>query len=343
MINRKSLSVLTATAIIAAGSTLNVSKTSAQEISLKLHTFIPPVARSFKNLKWWAEKVTKESGNRIQIKLFPSRQLGGKPSELYDQARKGFVDIIYSLAGFTPGRFPRLEVVELPFISGHTPKVVAPAIWSLYDKWFSKDFPDTHPIVLHAPGPFALFSHKPITKLEDLKGLKIRVSGRKLGEAFKSIGATPVGIPGIKMAEAFQRNVIDAVYTAWTISLPTKILRVANHYALPGFSSGVLMVIMNKKSYNRMPSDLKKIIDTNSGMALAKEFGQRWHNDDLPAIKIAKKSGKPMYIFSADDKQRWANASKNVVTGWITEMEKKGIDGKALLADMKKAITRFNK
>ena len=115
----------------------------------------------------------------------------------------------------------------------------------------------------------------------------------------------------------------------------------AKHYALPGFSSGVLMVIMNKKSYNRLPTDLKKIIDTNSGMTLAKEFGQRWHNDDLPAISIAKKSGKPMYIFSSHDKQRWANASKLVVSGWIADMKKKGIDGKALLADMKAAIKQF--
>lgn len=315
----------------------------AQEVSMRLHTFVPAVARSFKNLEWWAEKVRADSGDRIRIKLFPSRQLGGKPSELYDQARKGFVDIIYSLPGYTPGRFPRLEVVELPFVSGHSPRVVAPAIWSLYDKWFSKDFPDTHPIVLHAPGPFALFSHKPIAKLDDLRGLKVRVSGRTLGQAFKAIGATPVGIPGIKMAEAFQRNVIDAVYTAWTISLPTKIVRVASHYALPGLSSGVLMVVMNRKSYEKLPADLKKVIDNNSGMALAREFGERWHNDDMPAIAVAKKSGKPMYAFSANEKQRWERASRGVIEGWIADMKKKEIEGEALLADMRAAIAAFSK
>lgn len=339
----KKISLLTAAVTVAAGTMLAPPPAGAEEVLLRLHTFVPSVARSFKNLEWWAQKVEKESGNRIKIKLFPSRQLGGKPSELYDQARKGFVDIIYSLPGYTPGRFPRLEVVELPFISGYSPKVMAPAIWSLYDKWFSKDFVDTHPIVLHAPGPFALFSHKPINGLDDLKGLKIRVSGRTLGEAFKVVGATPVGIPGIKMAEAFQRNVIDAVYTAWTISLPTKIVRMADHYALPGLSSGVLMVVMNKKSYDKLPADLKKVIDANSGMALAKEYGRRWHNDDMPAIKAAKKSGKPIYTFSAEDKRRWAEASKIVTKRWIANMKKKGIDGVALIADMKAAIARFSK
>lgn len=337
----KSVKLLGLSAAVATAAMVSAPQVSAQEASLRLHTFVPAVARSFKNLDWWAKKVEKESNNRIQIKLFPSRQLGGKPSELYDQARKGFVDIIYSLPGYTPGRFPRLEVVELPFVSGHSPRIMAPAIWSMYDKWFSKDFPDTHPIVLHAPGPFGLFSHKPINGLDDLKGLKIRVSGRTLGQAFKTIGATPVGIPGIKMAEAFQRNVIDAVYTAWTISLPTKIVRVAKHYAMPGLSSGVLMVVMNKDSYNKLPADLKKVIDNNSGAVLAKEYGERWHNDDTPALNVAKKSGKPMYVFSDGDKQRWAAASEKVVKGWIADMKKKGIDGAALLADMKAAVKKF--
>ena len=315
----------------------------AQEISMRLHTFVPAVSSSFKNLEWWAQKVRTDSGDRIRIKLFPSRQLGGKPSELYDQARKGFVDIIYSLPGYTPGRFPRLEVAELPFVSGRSPRVMAPAIWSLYDKWFSKDFPDAHPIILHATGPFALFSHKPVAKLEDLKGLKIRVSGRTLGQAFKAVGATPVGIPGIKMAEAFQRNVIDAVYTGWSISLPTKIVRMASHYALPGMASGVLMVIMNRKSYDKLPADLKKVVDGNSGMTLAREFGERWHNDDLPAIAVAKKSGKPSYAFSEDEKQRWGQASKGVIDGWVADMKKKGIEGEALLADMRAAVAAFSK
>ena len=308
--------------ILAAGSFATPPALS-QEVSLRLHTFVPPVARSFKNLKWWAEKVETDSGGRIAIKLFPSRQLGGKASELYDQARKGFVDIIYSLPGYNPGRFPRLEVVELPFVAGYSPRIVAPAIWSLYDKWFSRDFPDTHPIVLHAPGPFGLFSHKPITRLDDLKGHKVRVSGRVLGEAFKTIGATPVGIPGVKMAEAFQRHVIDTVYTAWTISLPTKIVRVAKHYALPGLSSGVLMVVMNRGSYEKLPGDLREIIDRNSGMPLAREFGDRWHKDDLPALNVARKSGKPIYTFSDEDRRRWKEASKGVISNWVADMKKK--------------------
>ncbi len=315
----------------------------AQEVSLRLHTFVPPPSRSFKNLTWWAKKVEKDSGNKIQIKLFPSRQLGGKPSELYDQARKGFVDFIYSLPGYTPGRFPRSEVIELPFIGGKSSKIVSPAISSIYDKWLKDDYKDTHPILIFASGPYGLFSHKPIKKISDLKGQKIRVSGRVVGGAIKAIGATPVGIPGIKMAEAFQRHVIDTVFTAWTIALPTKIIRMSSHFAIPGMTSGVLMVVMNKKSYGRLSGPMKKVLDANSRKNLAGEFGARWEKDDLRPMAAARKSGKPFHTYSAAQQKRWASAAASVTSGWISDMNKKGIDGAGLVKAARAAIAKYSK
>ena len=44
-------------------------------------------------------------------------QLGGTPPQLYDQARDGVADIVWTLPGYTPGRFPRIEVFELPFVA----------------------------------------------------------------------------------------------------------------------------------------------------------------------------------------------------------------------------------
>ena len=122
-----------ATAVVGASALITTPRASAQEVTMRLHTFVPAVSRSFKNVTWWAKQVEKKSGGRIKIKLFPSRQLGGKPSELYDQARRGFVDMIYSLPGYSPGRFPRSEVIELPFVSGKSPRIISPAIQSIYD------------------------------------------------------------------------------------------------------------------------------------------------------------------------------------------------------------------
>ena len=343
MENIKVFGFVAATAVVGASVLIIAPRTSAQEVTMRLHTFVPAVSRSFKNVTWWAKQVEKKSGDRIKIKLFPSRQLGGKPSELYDQARRGFVDMIYSLPGYSPGRFPRSEVIELPFVSGKSPRIISPAIQSIYDPWLKDDYKDIHPILIFSAGSMGLFSHKPLNKLEDLKGLKVRVSWRVLGEACKAIGAMPVGIPGIKMAEAFQRNVIDTVLTAWTISLPTKIVRMAEHFVLPGLSNPVLMLVMNKISYAGLPADLRKAVDSTVGMPLAKEFGARWEKDDLPGLGVAKKSGKPVRALTADEKKRWAAATRKVIAGWIADMKKKGIDGDGLIKAARAAIAKYNK
>ena len=57
-----------------------------------------------------------ESGGRIAFELYPAMQLGGAPPELFDQAKDGVVDIIWTVLGYTPGRFPKSEVFELPFM-----------------------------------------------------------------------------------------------------------------------------------------------------------------------------------------------------------------------------------
>jgi TRAP-type C4-dicarboxylate transport system substrate-binding protein len=90
----------------------------AQETTLRLHHFLPAVSNVHRFfLQPWAQKVQSESGGRLRIQIFPAMQLGGAPPQLFDQARDGVADIIWTLPGNTPGRFPRIEVFELPFVS----------------------------------------------------------------------------------------------------------------------------------------------------------------------------------------------------------------------------------
>ncbi len=343
MLTSKTFKFLSVAAVIGAAAAFSAPQASAQEVKLRLHTFVPAPSGSFKALVWWAKQVEEKSNKRISIKLFPSRQLGGKPSELYDQARRGFVDITYVLPGYSPGRFPRSEVAELPFISGRPPTVMSPAVWTLYQSHLKEEYKDTHPLLVFSAGSMGLFSHKPIKSVEDLKGLKVRVSGRALTDTFKVVGATPVGIPGTGFAEAFQRNVIDTVLTAWTISLPTKLVRMASHYAQPAISNPVLMLVMNKDSYEKMPSDLKRVIDGESGMGLAHKFGARWLKDDGPALNVANKSGKPFYNFSEADRKKWETAAAPVFTSWVARMKEKGIDGQELIDAARAAVAKFEK
>src|SRR4029077_5900422 len=111
----------------------------AQTVTLKLHHYVP--AQSNQQKFWfepWAKKLEQESGGRLKVEIYPSMQLGGRQPQLFDQAKDGVVDIVWTVAGTTPGRFPRLEVFELPFLSHAIGEKTAQAVWDFYQA-YAKD------------------------------------------------------------------------------------------------------------------------------------------------------------------------------------------------------------
>ena len=106
----------------------------AQEVTLKLHQFLPAQASVPRLiLDVWADKVEADSDGRIKIDRYPSMQLGGRPPELVDQMMDGVADIIWTVTGYTPGRFPRPEAFEMPFTmtNGEDP---SRAYWQYVEK-----------------------------------------------------------------------------------------------------------------------------------------------------------------------------------------------------------------
>ena len=125
-------------------------------MTLKFHTFMAPLSNVWLLMhKPWMEKVEKESGGRIKFEAYPAMQLGGTPVQLYDQARDGVVDVIWTLPGNTAGRFPRIEVFELPFMM-REPQGTSKALWDYLQQHDTAEFKEVHPIAFqdHGPGVF---------------------------------------------------------------------------------------------------------------------------------------------------------------------------------------------
>lgn len=178
----------------------------AAEVTLTLHHFLGPKAPAQTAFfEPWAKKVEAASKGRIKIEIFPSMALGGKPAELYSQARDGVADIVWTVAGYTPGAFPRAEVFELPGVHRGSAKATTLAIQDLMDR-IGADFADTHPILIHTHAGQVIFSvNKPIRALSDLAGLKIRVPSRTGAMLIESWGAQPVSMPVPELPQALSR------------------------------------------------------------------------------------------------------------------------------------------
>jgi len=222
---------LAAAGALAAALALSATPTLSQQVTLKLHTFIPPPSNPVKTfLAPWAEKVAKASNGRLKIQIYPSMQLGGKPPQLVDQVRDGIVDIIFTLPGYTAGRFPKLEVFELPFV--HTDPVSSTlALQDFQAKHLADEFKDYHVLLLHVhAGSMFMTKSKPIIKMSDLKGLKIRTATRAGGWYLKSVGAVPIGAPLPQIPQMISKGVIDGAMLPYEIAPAIKMQELATHF-----------------------------------------------------------------------------------------------------------------
>ena len=158
---------------------LTAGAAMAQEVTLKLHQFLPAQINVPKDiLDVWADKVEADSAGRIKIERYPAMQLGGKPPELIGQLEDGIADIVWTVAGYTPGRFPQAEVFELPFMMTDA-EAASRAYWEFAEKhMFDKEYATFQPIALWVHGPGLIHSKGPITSVADLNGVKLRAPTR---------------------------------------------------------------------------------------------------------------------------------------------------------------------
>ncbi|HSF64823.1 MAG TPA: TRAP transporter substrate-binding protein DctP, partial [Paracoccaceae bacterium] len=170
---------LTRSFALACGLALTALPALAQDVVLKLHQFLPaqaPVPAQV--LVPWMAKVEAESNGRIKFEHYPAMQLGGRPGDLYDQVVDGVADVVWTLPGYTPGRFPRTEVMELPFLMTNA-EAASRTFWTLGEKYmFDTDFKDVKVLGLWTHGPGLIHSKTPVTSIGDLAGVKLRAPTR---------------------------------------------------------------------------------------------------------------------------------------------------------------------
>lgn len=320
---------------------------SAEEITLKIHHFLPPTSNPHKLfIQPWADKVTKESGGRIKFQIFPAMQLGGTTPQLYDQAKDGVADIVWTLPGLTAGRFPRVEVFELPFMMTDA-EATSRAAWDYVQKFAPDEFVDVHliSVFVHTPGQIFL-SKRAVNSLEDLRGLKLRAPTRQTTKLLGALGATPVGMPVPQVPDALSKGVIDGTLAPYEI-VPTLKLHELTRFVcetdsrFPALYTAVFVFAMNKAKYDALPADLKRVIDTNSGAEVgAWIVRQAWIGPDQTAKRTVQQRGNVITVIGSTELERWRQRTNTLDGEWQKEVSAKGFDGKQLLEGARALIAQ---
>lgn len=317
----------------------------AADVTLKMHQFLPQQANVPKLiLDVWAENVEKSSGGKIDIQHFPSMQLGGKPPELMDQAIDGVADIVWTVVGYTPGRFPRTEVFELPFMMTDA-GAASRAYWEMYEKHMQDDFKGVKILGAWVHGPGVIHSSKPIENVSDLQGVKARGASRIVTSMLETLGATSVGMPVPAIPEALSKGVIDATTIPWEVTGALKVQElVKNHTEFTGKAlyTVTFVLAMNEAKYNSLSDEMKKAIDENSGMEFSVFAGKTMQEADGPSRDKAEAAGNTIITLDAEQTAAWEAAAKPVYENWLADMKSKGIDGEGLLAEAQELIAKYS-
>ena len=346
MMTRFLMKTMTAAALLGATALGVATHAMAQDVTLKLHQFLPAQANVPKLiLDEWISRVEKDAGGKLEIEHYPSMQLGGKPPELMDQVMDGVVDLAWTVNGFTPGRFPRTEVFELPFMMTNA-EAVSKAYWDLFEKEMKDtDYKDVHIIATWVHGPGVMHTNKPVETMADLEGMKFRAPSRVATQLLEQLGATAIGMPVTAIPESLSKGVIDGAVIPWEVTASLKVPElVKNHTEFAdgyAFYTVTFTLAMNKAKYESLPEDIRKAIDANSGREFSAFAGKTMAGADAPSRALAVEAGNNIITISAEDSEKWKAAAKPVYDKWAADMDARGIDGKAFIDEAQALIGKY--
>ncbi|RVV99602.1 TRAP transporter substrate-binding protein [Mesobaculum littorinae] len=274
----------------------------------------------------WATAVAEASDGEADVTIFPAQTLG-KAAAGYDNAVNGITDIAWTVQGYTAGRFPLSQIIELPGLFD-TGAVGSCAFQKLYDSGaLDAEYEESHVLFVHTHDPGHLHTADvPVRSLEDLAGLKLRRPTTVVGDMLDRLGAEPVGLPAPQTYEALQRGTIDGYMLPWESVDSFRLDELTGYHTVFGFYALAFVATMNKTSYENLSPGVKAAVDANSGMKWAVIAGQGY--DDAGAEVLARLEDSSTVIeLDPDERARWEEATAKTTDTYIQELDDMGLPG----------------
>ncbi len=289
----------------------------------------------------WAREIEKRTNGKVQITVFPAGTLT-PADKCYDGVVKGISDIGFSVLAYTRGKFPLSEVSDLPLgiRSGY---VATKVINDYYKKFKPAEFNEVKVMYLHGHGPGILHTKKPVYRLEDLKGMKIRCTGMA-AKIITALGGTPVAMPMGDTYDALSRGVVDGSMAPQESLQGWKwgeVVKCSTENYGSSYSTG-MFVVMNKNKWNALPPDVQKIIEKVNEEWIDKQ-GRVWDEIDKAGRDFTLKSGNKMIQLAKEEDLKWSRAVRPILDEYVKNMKQKGLPGGEVLKFYVETIDKYQK
>ncbi len=315
---------------------LAAASASAQVV-LTASSWLPPTHSLTETQKEWCSQLEQKTGGKIKCNLLP-RGVAAPPAT-FDAVRNGLADISFTVHGYTPGRFVTTQVAEFPFL-GNNSEPVSVAFQRLYAKTpaMAEEHKGVKVIAVFTHGPGMVFNTKrPVTKAEELLGLKWRVGGGMVNEISKALGMNVTLKPAPESYELLSSGVMDGTLFPAESVESFKIDKVIKYgTSFPGGLYNTSFVfMMNQAKYDALAPDVKKAVDELSGEYAARLFGKGWDKVDRRGMAFMQASGVQITKADAGFVKQISDKTDALVDVWARAAEAKG------MKEPKKALAAF--
>lgn len=325
---------LKGTAAAVAASSLPAPAVLAQTpIELKMASFVPPTHSIWANvLMPWVKKVEDMSKGRLKIAGYPSMQLGGKAPELYRQMVQGIADIVFTLPGYTSADFPMMSLTELPG-TATSAREGTERIWKrLEEGYFDKEFADAKVLMLwNADNAGILTRTRPVRKIEDVKGLRLRSPSAAQAAQIEHLGGVAVSLPVPQVYPGIERGTVDGAMIPVTTLLDFKLAEVVKYIMTEApLGRSPFLVSMQRKRYEGLPAELRKVIDDTTGLELALQGAKTYDDRAAEAMESVKKTHE-IYLLSKAEYKEWLDFFKPLAEKEAKRVDALGLPGSKLV------------
>lgn len=311
------------------------SKADAQSFNFKYTDYNPPDNFITKEIARWSKEIHDKSGGRVNIDIFPSAQMGPTPRQ-YDLVRTGVADFGFILLGSTPGRFPLTELSQLPglFPNAYSASV---SLQETYPKYLTKEFAGVKMLYLFTGPSLPVLTKKPVRTLADATGMRIRQPDTVHARLIEALGAAPVGVDPTQVSDALNKGTIDGVMMGYSGVTAFQLHHVAKYSTEWNTGIVAFAMVMNQDSYDKLPADIKKVIDDTTGMVGAMRGGAEFDRDDKASRAVSGAAGVQFIEAAPDDVKALQAIGDKLAAQAVAAVDAKGLPGDAYLAALKSA------
>lgn len=279
-------------------------------------------------LEQFVEDVAAATDGTVTIEIHPAEALTA-PGDAYDNAAAGAIDIGWALHGYTPGRFPLTDAVELPFLFESAEQATS-ALWDLYEEFpeLQDEYADVHVLGLWTHDVGNLYVTDTAVTEPDLSGLTLRAPGPIQTNLIEALGGAGVGLPAPELYDSLERGVIDGLMIADTGVDSFTLYEVVNHATIANFYVAGQFLVINQAAWDSLSPAQQQAIDGLAGRDLSMAAAGAY--DEAHARVVAQHGEWGLEIVNVDDLGPWQTAAQTVVDDWISARESDGMPGQQM-------------